>query len=195
MLEPQEKEIDGHRYRFLPLTIKPARQTLDMLIQKLGPSTAAAVRGLKNAGSFDPDEHADNATTAVLSALPAVAESFGDAIESFARVFDSAFHDYLVKTFFPRVEVRTQDNEGREAWPRLSSDLCANHFATNLMSELKVLCWCMEVQYSDFFEPLKRASLSLAWSRAQRRRPHSDSQKDSIGTSSESPQASATGTR
>jgi hypothetical protein len=188
MIETHEKEIDGVRYRFKPLMAKAARDQLDQLIQKFGPAFASAIKGLQNAGTYDADKEAN-----ILEMLPAVAGSIGGAIESFCGALTPAYHANLVRTFFHQVSMEDTVN-GQEAWPLLSPDRCEIHFATRLLSETKVLCWCLEVQYADFFGLFRQGLMLAALSRAAKSPSLSDSPKDSIGTSTESPLADNTAT-
>ena len=183
MIEQREKEIDGVVYRWMPMMAKAARNELDKLIQKFGPTFGTAIKGLQNAGEFDAESE-----DGILSALPAVAGSVGSAIEAFCHALTPEYHANLVRTFIVGRVKRVTD-EGEQV---LTADVCETVFATALMLETKILVWCLEEQYADFFALLRKGMTLAALSRAAKKASPSAYRKSSIGTSTESPQVKDT---
>ena len=158
-IESVTREIDGVEYTFRPLQAKAARDQLDQLIQRFGPSIASIVKGMKTAGDFD--EGGD----VVRDMLPALSESLGGGIESFCKALAPNFHANLVDMFLSRVEAKIFDDNGQELRPMLNKNFREDYFATSLLLETKILAFCLEVQYSDFFEQLRRVIGSALQSR------------------------------
>lgn len=184
MIESHETEIGGNRYRFLPLQLKPARRMLNLILKRIAPGVADGIRGLKEAKSDVLDTEVKNEVTALVAVLPALSASLGGIVEGLGLALDPKFHEEMIATFFPRVTVNMDGD-----WPKLTSDRCADFFATSLLSETKVLLWCLKVQYADFFELWSVAKSSLASFQAEMKQRLSTSPSASTGTPSESPQA------
>jgi hypothetical protein len=180
MIEAKDKLIDGDNYRFTPLMVKQARAELDKLIQKFGPAIALAVKGFESI-NLDADIDLEGPKSeALLSALPAVAGSVSGAVTGFSAALSPAYHADLVETFFKNVELEVDGG-----WRRLEPKFCNVHFATKLLTETKVLLFCLEVQYSDFFGLWESLGATIRAVRESREKSRSDSQTESTGISTE----------
>lgn len=155
MIETVQKEIDGVLYEFAPLMATPARDMLDQLVSKFGPTAANAVDGLKTVRSFSLE------SDAMTEMVPAIAESLGGAIRGFSASITPGFHKQLVDLFLRQVSFRNEAGEMQGLTPSNREAM----FATKLALETKILFFCLEAQYSDFFALLRRglnyATLSL----------------------------------
>lgn len=171
MIEAKSKEIDGMTFEFMPLMATPAREMLDKLINKLGPSVASALEGLSTAKEFSLEDDV------VSKLLPAVSGSLGGGLRGFCEALQPSFHKELVDSFFKNVTV---EDEGKKLPLKNQAEFI---FATKLLTETKVLAWCLEVQYSDFFELLKQGLASATLSLTKKTQSNSDSQTKSIGLS------------
>lgn len=172
MIEPVRKEIDGTTYEFRPLRLKEARKQLDKLIKKLGPSVASAVEGLQTAENFDEE--------ATLKMLSIVSGSIGGAVREFCAALTPEYHAELANIFLNQVAYQTE-----EGMPQLTEAKREFLFATKILTETKILLWCLEVQYADFFE-LARRGVQRASSLLKTMKPSIlDSQKTTIGQSIE----------
>jgi hypothetical protein len=152
MIEKVEKEIDGHVYEYMPLMAKAARSELDKLIQKFGPAISKAIGGMK---SIDVDADVDlekGGVDALVGALPAIAGGLAGAIDGFSSSLSPEYHRNLVDCFLKRVTVHLEGENGQPIQQQLTSAFCEQFFATRLLTETKVLIFCLESQYADFFE-------------------------------------------
>lgn len=177
MLEPATKEINGREYYYQPLMATPARELLDQLIRKFGPAAAAAVEGLEGA-----DLSLDQSTN-VGSVLGVVTDSIGGAIREASRALEPPFHHKLVETLGKQSQIKNADGN----FVPLNKDIREVHFATSLLSEAKWIAFCLEVQYSDFFELLKTNIQRAVVSRAMANDSKSEFQRDLTGISKELP--------
>jgi hypothetical protein len=196
MIETVEKEIDGVRYQFTPLMAKAARNELDQLIQRFGPSIANGIKGLQAVGDFNIDTDVDELATKI-AGLQAVSGSLGNTLEAFCGALTPAYHANLARIFLSNVlaevEVPNPATGGIDmGMQKLTEDFRNIYFATKLLTETKVLIWCLEVQYGDFFEPLGRAREFITRALEMMNQSASKSPKDSTGTSTESPVVSDT---
>ena len=171
MIELKQKNIDGVDYEFLPLMATPARNMLDQLINKFGPAIAKGLEGLKDAGEFSGDDD-------VSALVPALSGSLGAALDSFSTAITAGFHKNIVDTFLNKVNVVEPDGNK----PQLTAADREIRFATNLLTETKVLLWCLEEQYGDFFGLFRRVGIQTAANMAIKTPSKSNSLKDSTGT-------------
>jgi hypothetical protein len=179
MIEPVKREIDGDEYQFLPLQAKAARRELDGLLQAFGPSVSKGIRGLK-AANVDAELTTDN----VVGMLPAIAEAIGGAVEGFTRALTPEYHEKIVKTFLDRCTIKRYDEaRDQERWPTLDEKFREIHFGTRLLTETKILLFCLEVQYADFFELLGNLGTSLGRLLPDRTQSSSESREGSTGGS------------
>lgn len=178
MIEKKQKEIDGIAFEFMPLMATPARDMLVQLCNKLGPSVASGIEGLDKAKSFNLDSN-------IADLIPALAGSLGGTLRSFCLALQPGFYKNLITLFLSRVTFQNE-NGGMERLDEAAREIM---FATKLMTEIKVLVWCLENQYADFFELLKKGGTYATLSLAQKSPSVSNSPKDSIGASSASPAA------
>jgi len=173
MIEIQEKTIDGDCYRFTPLMVKKARAELDKLLQKFGPAVALAIKGLESV-NVDADIDLEGSRgEAIVSALPAVAGSLSGAVTGFSAALTPAYHAELVETFFKNVTIDVGESQ-----QRLTPEFCSLHFATRLLTETKVLLFCLEAQYSDFFGLWESLATTIRAARTSKERSRSDSPKE-----------------
>lgn len=180
MIEPVRREIDGDTYEFSPLMAKAARRELDKLINKFGPAVASGIQGLQ-AMNVDAEVNLDaEGTEALIGALPAVANSVGSIVGRFSQSITPEYHEALITTFFEQVRVQNGEN-----WPKLDKSYCDLHFATRLLTETKVLAFCLEVQYADFFGLLGTIKNMLGSLRKMTDQSSLNSPEDLTGTSIE----------
>ncbi len=172
MIEPAQKEIDGVNYEFMPLQLKEARKQLDLLIKKLGPAAASAIEGIQTAEDFDEK--------ATLKMLSIVSGSVGGAIRDFCSVLTPEYHASLADTFLARVSC---EEDGKK--PQLTASKRELMFATKILTETKILLWCLEVQYADFFGLARQGRDKLSSLLSKMKPSTSGSQKTTIGQSAE----------
>lgn len=127
MIEVQEKEIRGRTYRVAQLGSTLGRRTLTRLVQAIGPSLAELIKS--------EGEGIDLASTA-------------GAIATFSRDLKDADLEYLCSTFAKVTEVQGED---ADAWLPLDKHLDL-HFAGKYGAMFEWLWFCLEVNYSDFFD-------------------------------------------
>ena len=176
MIEKKQKEIDGVTFEFMPLMATPARDMLVQLCNKLGPSLASGIEGLDKAKSFSLESN-------VAELIPALAGSLGGTIRSFCTSLQPGFYKNLITLFLSRVTFQNE-NGGMQKLDEAAREIM---FAVKLMTEMKVLIWCLEVQYADFFGLLRKGGTYAMLNLAEKSQSGLNSQKDSIGVSSESP--------
>jgi hypothetical protein len=189
MLDKEEKEIDGNVYRYEPLKLKAARALFDKLVQRFGPAIANAVEGLKEAEELDENME-------VTEALGMLSGSFAGMLRGIVDGLDERTHASLADTLCTQLEVEVPLNpdepEGERAFMPLKS-MREQLFARKLLTESRVLVFCLRVQFEDFLEPMQRlvaTSVSLRATAASR----SSSRKGSTGLRTESPSAADTAT-
>lgn len=180
MLEPQEKEIDGSVYLYQPLMATPARELLDQLIRKFGPALAAAIEGLENA-----DLNLDQDTVNIGEILGTVTDSLGGGVRELTAALQPAFHHKLVDQLGKQTQIKNVETS--EQFVPFSKDIREVLFATNLLAEFKWIAFCLEVQYSDFFELLRTTAARAVAFKAQANASKSAYRKGSTGISKESP--------
>ncbi len=171
MLQIEEREIDGKRYQYQPLMLKEARKLFDKLVKHFGPAIAAAVEGLEGA---DLGEGSDDLSKAVGN----IADSAGGFIREVVNGLDEKTHAEICDTLARQTRVDF-DGDGKlvPLW-----DIREMLFGKNLVTEFKVVAFCLEVQYADFLGPLRRAA-SMAVALRAKAVSNSGSQKPSIGQS------------
>lgn len=189
MLEKEETEIDGNLYRYEPLKLKPARALFDKLVQRFGPAIANAIEGLKDADELDDGLE-------VTEALGMLSGSFAGMIRGVVDGLDEKTHSKLADDLCLQLEVEVpldpNEPDGERAYMPLKA-MREQLFAKRLLTESKVLVFCLRVQFEDFLEPMQRlvtTSVSLRATAASR----SSSPKASTGLHTESPRATATPT-
>jgi hypothetical protein len=182
MLETHEKEIDGRRYVYQPLMLKPARALFDKLVQRFGPAVATAVEKLQDAELTEEMELGE--------ALGHVAGSAGGLIRGIVTGLDAKMHAEISDTIAKQIQVQAEDDNTKLV---PLNDLRELLFGRNLLTEFKVIAFALETQYWDFLEPLRSLSQSALAFRAKAGL-HSNYRRGSTGTSNESLQAQDTPT-
>lgn len=181
MLEVEENEIDGLTYQYSPLMLKPARALFDKLIQRFGPAIANAVEGLQGADLTDDME--------VDEALGNVAGSAAGLLRGVVDGLDPKFHAELCDTFAKQTLVDVEGDGNMLPLVGVRELL----FGRKLLTEAKVVMWCLKVQYADFLEPMQTLATTAIALRATAG-SRSTSRPGSIGSPIESPQATDTAT-
>jgi hypothetical protein len=185
MLEQEEKEIDGRRYIYQPLMLKPARSLFDKLVQKFGPALADGVAGLEAANLSEEQEFVES--------LGSIAGSAAGLLRGAVEGLDAKTHEYVADVIAAQMKVELTNDDGDTQVMELKKvrDLI---FGKNLLTEFYVIAFALEVQYSDFLEPMQRAATMAIALRAKGAESRSTYPKGSSGRSTESPQASASAT-
>lgn len=173
MIQARETTIEGVDYSFTPLMADPAREWLDRLSKAFGPSVAAFVEGLGSVKSFKIDLDA----TDELDLLTMFSNSMGKGIRDFTSALSPSLHKEVVDKFLSQVRYRNEEGN----WAPLTKDRRQIMFATALWAETRLLGWCLQEQYADFFVPLRTAIASAAVRMAARGVSRSDSPKVSTG--------------
>lgn len=183
MLETHEKEIDGRRYVYQPLMLKPARALFDKLLQRFGPALATGVEKLQDAQLTEDMELGE--------ALGNIAGSIGGLIQGIVTGLDAKTHAEISDIVAKQIMVQGDEDDSTKLMPL--SDLRELLFGRNLLTEFKVIAFALETQYWDFLEPLRNLSnTALAFRGMATSRPKSP--KGSIGGSTGSQQANDTPT-
>lgn len=182
MLETEEKEIDGHEFQYQPMMLKASRRMFDELSQRFGPAIASAIEGLRRA-----DLHMDMEPTELLGG---VTDSAAGMLRGLVAGLDPAYHAKLADTLAAHTLWRNPDS-GQFA--KLTNDLREVMFGKNLLTEAKLIWWCLSVQYSDFLEPLRNLSLQALSLRTATASALA-SRKEPIGSHTASPPATNTAT-
>lgn len=181
MLEHEDKEIDGIVFRYHPMMLKQSRLTFDGLAQRFGPAIAAAVEGLNEA-----QINADMEVTEIAGGLAASAAGL---IRGFVGGLDGKYHASLADALAKHTEYR--NDEGN--FVPLAVDVREVMFGARLLTEVKLMGWCLSMQYADFLEPLRTGAV-LATSLRGVTLSALGSQKASTGSSSGSPPATSSAT-
>lgn len=181
MLEAQENEIDGLTYQYTPLMLKPARALFDKLVQRFGPAIANAVEGLQGADLSDGME--------IDEALGNVAGSAAGLLRGAVDGLDPKFHAELCDTLAKQTLVDVEGDGNMLPLTKVRDLL----FGRKLLTEAKVVMWCLKVQYEDFLEPMQTLATTAIALRATAG-SRSSSPKESTGLPIESPQAKDTAT-
>ncbi len=143
MLDPQEKEIDGIEFRYQPMMLKPARAMFDGLAQRFGPAIASAVEGLSEA-----DIDSDMELSAMLGN---VSKSAGGLLRGIVAGLDPSYHAKIADELAKQTEYRNESGNYVELAPAVRELM----FGAKLLTEGKLIGWCLSVQYADFLEPLR----------------------------------------
>lgn len=174
-------EIDDREFQFTPLALKPARKLFLQLTRRFGPALADGVAALDKAGDVNPDQEIEQA-------LGTMAAPLGAAMRQAFLELDPEFYESLTITFGKRCQVK--NDEGR--WQELDATAAERAFQSKLMSEMRWVWWCLSMQYSDFLAPAQRAMGTAISLKAAANESRFSSPKESIGKSTESPQATDT---
>ncbi|MDP6424346.1 MAG: hypothetical protein QGG14_06355 [Planctomycetota bacterium] len=189
MLEKEESEIDGNVYRYQPLKLKPARALFDRVVQSFGPAIANALEGLKDAEELDEDMD-------VTVALGALSGSFAGMLRGVVDGLDERTHAKLADDFAKQLEVEVpldpNEPDGERAFMPLES-MREQLFGRRLLTEGKVIVFCLRAQFEDFLEPVQRIAMQATALRAKVV-SSSSSRKESTGSRTVSPQAVGTPT-
>jgi len=176
MIESVETTIDDVEYRFMPLMADPARKNLDELLKRFGPSIASVIEGLSGTNKIE-DFDMDSTEDAEL--VKVFAKSLSGGIREFTHALSSHFHKEIVDVFLTQADVKEDDK-----WVKLTSNKRQILFGTRLATETRLLVFCLQAQYSDFFAPLRTAIMSAALKMTVKQ-SSSTSPKTSIGQSGE----------
>lgn len=181
LITAEEKEIDGIRFRYTPLMLKQSRATFDELAQRFGPAIAAAVEGLGAAEL--------NADMEIAQVLGSVTDSAGALLRGFVGGLDPAYHAKLADALAKQTEfVNDKGN-----WLPLGDNIRELMFGARLLTETKLIWWCLSVQYSDFLAPLAKLGQQAIALRGMATSA-SGSPKASTGSSIASPSVTSTPT-
>lgn len=183
MLDIEEKEIDGRVYRYQPLMLKPARKLFDKLVQRFGPAVANGLDGLGEAQIDDGSE--------VTEALGNLAKSAAGVMRGVVEGLDEITHAHICDTLAKQTTVEwTNEDSGQSAFMQLT-EVRELLFGKNLLTEMKVVAFCLGVQYEDFLAPVQSLAVNAMALRAKAS-SQSTYQKVSIGTPTESRPATTT---
>lgn len=171
MLETHEKEIDGRRYVYQPLMLKPARALFDKLLQRFGPALATGVEKLQDAHLTEDMELGE--------ALGNIAGSAGGLIKGIVIGLDAKTHAEISDIIAKQMMVQAEDDNTKM---QSLTDIRELIFGRNLLTEFKVIAFALEVQYWDFLEPLRNLS-NIALAFRAKAALRSKSPKGSIGGS------------
>jgi len=177
-----ETTIDGTDFLYRPLDLKEARALFDKLAQRFGPAIASAVEGL---GSAKLDVNME-----FTAALGGITDSAGGLVRGVVSGLDPEFHAWLADHLAARTEFRLADSGNMVPLKTIHR---MELFRGKLLTEMKLIGWCLSVEYSDFLEPV-RGLAQYAISLRATASSHFNSHQESTGSSSESPQASASAT-
>ena len=182
MLDIEEKEIDGRVYRYQPLMLKPARKLFDKLVQRFGPAIANGLDGLHDAQIDDGVE--------LTEALGHVAKSAAGVLRGVVEGLDENTHAHICDTLAKQTTVEWGDDNGQTKHMPLT-EVRELLFGKNLLTEMRVVMFCLGVQYEDFLAPVQSLAINAMSLRAKAS-SQSIYRKVSTGTPTESPQAPTT---
>jgi len=148
----------------------------DGLAQRFGPAIASAIEGLSDA-DIDSDMQIEQM-------LGNVSKSAGGLLRGVVAGLDPSYHEKIANELATQTQFR---NEGGNFVP-LEPAMREMMFGANLLTETKLVVWCLGVQYADFLEPLRDLGMTAMSFRRMAGSP-SVSPTGSIGSSTESPQA------
>ena len=148
MLEPEETEIDGHEFRYHPMLLKASRRMFDELSQRFGPAVASAIEGLGNA-NIDQDME-------FTEMLGGVTDSAAGLLRGLVSGLDPAYHAKLADQLAASTLWKNPENG---EFAKLTNELREVMFGKNLLTEARLIWWCLTVQYADFLAPLRDLSL------------------------------------
>ncbi len=181
MLETEEKEIDGIWFKYQPMMLKDSRRMFDGLAQRFGPAIASAIEGLDQA-EIDMDMK-------VNEMLGGVVKSAGGLLRGFVAGLDPSYHEQVANQLAKGTEYQ---NESGNYVP-LDNNTRETMFGAKLLTETKLIIWCLSVQYSDFLEPLQQAAMTAVSLRGMALSAL-ESRGGSIGSHTGSPRATDTAT-
>jgi hypothetical protein len=174
MIEEIKKEIDGVEYMYVPMAANAARALYAKLLKNFGPAVAQGLQDMERVKNIDMD-------SSVGAIIANMFGPIGKALETFTRELDPKFYEYLVDTLLRRVSC-TVDGE----MFTLESKVRDLYFARKFLTECKVLMFCLEAQYDDFFGLLKITTRTGITARAKANEElRSICQRISTGLSSE----------
>ncbi len=143
MLDAQETEIDGTVFRYQPMMLKKSRGMFAQLSQRFGPAIASAVEGLGDA-DLSPDME-------ITQALGTITQSAGGLLRGVVGALDPAYHEKLAN----ELAAQTQYQKEAGGFVPLDNSTREVMFGANLLTEYKLIVWCLGIQYSDFLAPLR----------------------------------------
>ncbi len=181
MIEAEDKEIDGHDFRYHPMMLKASRKQWDELAQRFGPAVAAAIEGL-GAAQIDVDME-------LTEILGTATESAGGLLRGFVAGLDPKYHEKLADLLASQTQIKNEKGN----YVPLTNDMREVLFGTHLLTEVKLIWWCLSVQYADFLGPLGKLSQQAAALRATAASALG-SRPASTGSPTESPPATSTAT-
>lgn len=176
LLPPEEKTIDGIDFMYQPLMLKQSRAMFDKLAQRFGPAVASAIEGLSEA-QIDGDME-------LAQALGGVTQSAGGLIRGVVGALDPSYHAALADELAKQTQYRNESGN----WVPLGDDVRQMMFGCRLLTETKLIAWCLGVQYSDFLAPLRRLAMQAVSLRGMAISAL-DSRQVSTGSPTESPPA------
>lgn len=109
-------------------------------------------------------------------------------MRSFSEALSENFHKELVNTLAKNTLFKKDSDDAEDKFIQLAKDEIEVLFGTRLTTEFKWIWFCLEVQYADFFEPLKKTVQRAIVSKAIQNESSLNSQPTSSGFSTESPQ-------
>ena len=182
-LDAKEKEIDGVVFRYQPMRATPARELLDELIQRFGPSVGAAIKGIQAPEGMSMDDDIGGFISGIGSAI-------GSGVSGFSSAMDPKFHTKLVNQLGATTLIDTDCSGNFVPFTPEVRDML---FGTKLATEWKWILYCLEVQYGDFLDSLRKVATDLTGTILSLMTESGlTSQKDSTGQSTESPLPSDT---
>jgi len=144
MLVPEEKEIDGRRFSYTPLMVKPARKLFNELVKRFGPSVGGAISSIQSDITDVKEDTSDG------DLVKAIAGALGTGVTGLSQALDPTFHEQLVVDLGRNTMV-----EESEGMVPLTADQREKIFGGKMATELKWIAFCLGVQFSDFLDLLK----------------------------------------
>jgi len=155
------------------MMLKKSRAMFDGLTQRFGPAVASAIEGLS-----DADINSDMDMGAMLGN---VSKSAAGLLRGFVAGLDPTYHAKLADDLAQQTRYR---NEHGNFVSLAAGDVREQMFGANLLTESKLIGWCLSVQYADFLGPLRTLGMS-AMSFRKMAGSTSGSPKESTGSSTE----------
>ncbi len=148
MLEPEQTEIDGYEFQYHPMMLRPSRKMFDELSQRFGPAVASAIEGLGKANIDQDMEFSEM--------LGGVTDSAAGLLRGVVAGLDPTYHAKLADAL--AANTLWKNPESGE-FAKLTAELREVMFGTHILTEAKLIWWCLSVQYADFLAPLRDLSL------------------------------------
>jgi hypothetical protein len=164
------------------MMLKASRKQFDELAQRFGPAIAAGIEGLGSA-QIDADMEGSEM-------LGGVTDSVGGLLRGLVAGLDPNYHAKLADALAANTLWKNPDSG---EFAKLTNDLREVMFGKNLLTEAKLIWWCLTVQYADFLGPLQTLGMQAVSLRSVTASALS-SRKELTGLHTASPPAASTAT-